>query len=60
MVLTIIIKIYCTLFASLNTDDAEPSNIFNRIDPSKLNSALGNAVVLGKLQVVLCYYTIFN
>ena len=34
-----------------STEDLPQQNVFTRIDPTKLNAALGNATVLGNLEV---------
>ena len=39
------------IFILNSTEDLPQQNVFTRIDPTKLNTALGNATVLGNLEV---------
>lgn len=46
----------CYVYFSLPQDDIPQQDLFSRIDASKLNSAIGNAAVLGKMEVNNLYH----
>lgn len=52
--------IYFFVCISPSSDEQPQQDLFSRIDPNKLNAALGNAAVLGKLEVMIHYLHIYS